>query len=158
MKRRAAVEPVIGHIKNGHRMDRNYLAGTQGVSTGGGTFSHPWTAAPAWIIPRFLMGLRPLADGWRRVAIRPLPAKALASASIELLTLRGPLGLARQLGAGHALGGLGVLHALQVAGALGGQRHRHRHYRRCCFESQCLQCPGDPNCRSHHQSRQNQQL
>jgi IS5 family transposase len=30
MKRRAAVEPVIGHIKNEHRMDRNYLAGTQG--------------------------------------------------------------------------------------------------------------------------------
>jgi IS5 family transposase len=25
MKRRAAVEPVIGHIKNEHRMDRNYL-------------------------------------------------------------------------------------------------------------------------------------
>ena len=30
MKRRAAVEPVIGHIKNDHRMDRNYLAGTKG--------------------------------------------------------------------------------------------------------------------------------
>lgn len=30
MKRRAAIEPVIGHIKNEHRMDRNYLAGTQG--------------------------------------------------------------------------------------------------------------------------------
>ncbi len=30
MRRRAAVEPVIGHIKNEHRMDRNYLAGTQG--------------------------------------------------------------------------------------------------------------------------------
>jgi IS5 family transposase len=30
MKRRAAVEPVIGHIKNEHRMERNYLAGTQG--------------------------------------------------------------------------------------------------------------------------------
>ena len=30
MNRRAAVEPVIGHIKNDHRMDRNYLAGTQG--------------------------------------------------------------------------------------------------------------------------------
>ena len=26
MRRRAAVEPVIGHIKNEHRMDRNYLA------------------------------------------------------------------------------------------------------------------------------------
>jgi transposase, IS5 family len=30
MKRRAAVEPVIGHIKNEHRLDRNYLAGNQG--------------------------------------------------------------------------------------------------------------------------------
>ena len=30
MKRRAAVEPVIGHIKNEHRMDRNYLAHSKG--------------------------------------------------------------------------------------------------------------------------------
>ncbi len=30
MKRRAAVEPVIGHIKNEHRMGRNYLAGSRG--------------------------------------------------------------------------------------------------------------------------------
>ena len=30
MRRRAAVEPVIGHIKNEHRMGRNYLAGTEG--------------------------------------------------------------------------------------------------------------------------------
>jgi len=30
MRRRSAVEPVIGHIKNEHRMDRNYLAGQQG--------------------------------------------------------------------------------------------------------------------------------
>lgn len=30
MKRPAAVEPVIGHIKNEHRMSRNYLAGTDG--------------------------------------------------------------------------------------------------------------------------------
>ncbi len=30
MKRRAAVEPVIGHLKSGHRMGRNYLAHTQG--------------------------------------------------------------------------------------------------------------------------------
>jgi transposase, IS5 family len=30
IRRRAAVEPVIGHIKNGHRMDRNYLAHEQG--------------------------------------------------------------------------------------------------------------------------------
>jgi IS5 family transposase len=30
MKRRAAVEPVIGHVKAEHRMDRNYLKGREG--------------------------------------------------------------------------------------------------------------------------------
>ncbi|MBL4757529.1 MAG: hypothetical protein JKY32_07805 [Rhizobiales bacterium] len=30
MRRRAAVEPVIYHIKNHHRMNRNYLASTHG--------------------------------------------------------------------------------------------------------------------------------
>jgi len=30
MRRRAAIEPVIGHIKNEHRMGRNYLAHEQG--------------------------------------------------------------------------------------------------------------------------------
>ena len=30
MKRRAAVEPVIGHMKAEHRMDRNYLKGRHG--------------------------------------------------------------------------------------------------------------------------------
>ena len=30
MKRRAAVEPVIGHLKHDHRMDRNHLAGCIG--------------------------------------------------------------------------------------------------------------------------------
>jgi len=30
MKRRSAIEPVIGHVKNEHRMNRNYLAHTTG--------------------------------------------------------------------------------------------------------------------------------
>jgi len=30
MRRRAAVEPVIGHLNEDHRMDRNYLAHRQG--------------------------------------------------------------------------------------------------------------------------------
>ena len=30
MRRRSAIEPVIGHVKNEHRMNRNYLAHTQG--------------------------------------------------------------------------------------------------------------------------------
>ncbi len=29
-KRRSAIEPVIGHMKQDHRMDRNYLKGTDG--------------------------------------------------------------------------------------------------------------------------------
>jgi IS5 family transposase len=32
MKRRAAVEPVIGHLKDDHPMNRNHLAGRLGVS------------------------------------------------------------------------------------------------------------------------------
>ena len=31
MKRRSAIEPVIGHLKNGHRMDRNRLAHAPGL-------------------------------------------------------------------------------------------------------------------------------
>jgi transposase, IS5 family len=30
LKRRAAIEPTIGHLKSGNRMDRNYLAGQEG--------------------------------------------------------------------------------------------------------------------------------
>jgi transposase, IS5 family len=30
LRRRSAVEPVIGHLKSGHRMDRNFLAGRHG--------------------------------------------------------------------------------------------------------------------------------
>lgn len=30
LRRRSAIEPVIGHIKHGHRMDRNYLLGKEG--------------------------------------------------------------------------------------------------------------------------------
>lgn len=61
---------------------------------GGGTYSHPWTASPAWIIPRFLMGVRPLTDGWERLAIRPLPSRDLTSASIDVLTPRGTVKVA----------------------------------------------------------------
>lgn len=33
MKRRAAIEPVIGHVKAEHRMERNYLKGRDGDRT-----------------------------------------------------------------------------------------------------------------------------
>ena len=30
MKRRASIEPTIGHLKSNHRLSRNYLKGAQG--------------------------------------------------------------------------------------------------------------------------------
>ena len=30
LKRRAAIDPTIGHLKSGNRMDRNYLTGREG--------------------------------------------------------------------------------------------------------------------------------
>jgi hypothetical protein len=33
MKRREAIEPVISHVKHGHRMDRNYIAHTESDRT-----------------------------------------------------------------------------------------------------------------------------
>jgi hypothetical protein len=33
MRRRAAIEPVIGHMKSGHRMGRNYLKGREAIAT-----------------------------------------------------------------------------------------------------------------------------
>lgn len=39
------------------------------------------------------MGVRPLDDGWRRIAIRPLPGSKLKQASMAVLTPRGVVGL-----------------------------------------------------------------
>lgn len=58
MRRRSAVEPVIGHIKAEHRMGRNYLAGKQGdavnaiLAAAGYNFSLllRWLKALLWIL------------------------------------------------------------------------------------------------------------
>jgi IS5 family transposase len=71
MKRRAAVEPVIGHIKNEHRMGRNYLAGTKGdainaiLAAAGYNFSLllSWLRMILRLLVTMLLG-----------AIRPFPA------------------------------------------------------------------------------------
>lgn len=62
MKRRAAVEPGIGHLKREHRMDRNRLKGTLGdrinaiLSAAGMNFSKLVKAAAAFL--RLIFGLR----------------------------------------------------------------------------------------------------
>ncbi len=69
LKRRSAVEPVIGHLKEDHRMDRNFLAGRQGdaanavLAAVGYNFSLllKWFAMLLWAWIRGLTGVGP----WR---------------------------------------------------------------------------------------------
>jgi hypothetical protein len=53
-------------------------------------WNHAWGAAPANIIPRHLMGIRPLEPGFRKVLIRPQPG-ALETADMKFPTPRGPV-------------------------------------------------------------------
>ena len=56
LKRRSAVEPVIGHLKSDHRMDRNFLIGTEGDA------ANAVLAAVGYNFARLLAWLREL---WR---------------------------------------------------------------------------------------------
>ena len=53
-------------------------------------WNHAWGAAPANLIPRFLLGVRPLEAGFGRVLVAPQPA-SLRSASGRVPTIRGPV-------------------------------------------------------------------
>jgi alpha-L-rhamnosidase len=53
------------------------------------TFSHAWSAGPAYLTLRGLLGLEPLAPGWSRFAVDP--AAGLASATSVTPTARGPV-------------------------------------------------------------------
>lgn len=51
-------------------------------------WNHAWGAAPANIIPRYLMGIRPLQPGFEKVLVRPQPG-GLKTASLKFPTVRG---------------------------------------------------------------------
>lgn len=53
-------------------------------------WSHAWGAAPANLIPRCLMGIEPLAPGFKRFRVRPQTA-SLNQASVKLPTPKGPI-------------------------------------------------------------------
>jgi IS5 family transposase len=67
MKRRAAIEPVIGHLKAEHRMGRNHLKGREGdpinavLAAVGYNFSllRRWLAAPLCALISMLVGCGP---------------------------------------------------------------------------------------------------
>jgi len=53
-------------------------------------WNHAWGAAPANLIPRFVLGAQPLTPGWHRAVIRPHPGE-LAFAEGKIPTPRGPV-------------------------------------------------------------------
>jgi hypothetical protein len=53
-------------------------------------WNHAWGAAPANILPRFVLGAQPLAPGWRRARIKPVPG-TLTRAEGVVPTPRGPI-------------------------------------------------------------------
>jgi hypothetical protein len=53
-------------------------------------WNHAWGAVPANIIPRYLLGVRPLEPGFRKVLIQPQPG-ALMQASGRIPTIHGPV-------------------------------------------------------------------
>ena len=55
-------------------------------------WNHAWGAAPANLIPRFLMGIEPLEPGFKRFRVRPQLAQ-LTAAEVKTPTPRGPIQL-----------------------------------------------------------------
>jgi alpha-L-rhamnosidase len=51
-------------------------------------WSHAWSASPAHIIPRKLMGIEPLEAGFGKISIKPQPGN-LEFAKVKLPTIRG---------------------------------------------------------------------
>jgi hypothetical protein len=53
-------------------------------------WNHAWGAAPANLLPRYVLGVRPLTPGWKQALIQPNPG-ALISAAGKVPTPRGPV-------------------------------------------------------------------
>lgn len=53
-------------------------------------WNHAWGAAPANLMPRFVLGAEPLTAGWKQARIRP-NAGTLTSAKGKIPTPRGPI-------------------------------------------------------------------
>jgi transposase, IS5 family len=69
MRRRSAIEPVIGHLKNEHSMDRNYLACRHGDANNAilAAVGYNFRRLIRWLTPLFFLVL---------VARRPPPKSA----------------------------------------------------------------------------------
>lgn len=88
LKRRSAIEPVIGHLKSDHRMDRNYLAGRTGDAINAvlAAVGYNFRLLLTWLQ---LFCARILADILIGAAAPPLP-KPPDAAQINTLVPRDP--------------------------------------------------------------------
>src|SRR4030065_2584176 len=66
-RRRAAIEPIIGHLKSDYRMARNYLKGAIGDRI------NLLMAAAAWNLKQWLLAIFWLFFPWRKLQIYPIP-------------------------------------------------------------------------------------
>lgn len=55
-------------------------------------WNHAWGAAPGNIIPRYLLGIRPLEAGFGKILVRPMPGP-LQHAEAIIPSIRGPIGI-----------------------------------------------------------------
>jgi arylsulfatase A-like enzyme len=69
------------------------------IQKGNTTQCHGWAGGPAWLLPAYVLGVRPVAAGWSHVVVAPQPG-GLASASGTVPTPRGPVAVSWRLGAG----------------------------------------------------------
>jgi alpha-L-rhamnosidase len=65
-------------------------------------WNHAWGAAPANLLPRFVLGVRPLTPAWKRALISPNPGP-LTRAEGKVPTPRGPIVVKWTRGAGFGL-------------------------------------------------------
>jgi hypothetical protein len=66
----------------------------------GGSLCHGWSAVPLWFGPAFVLGVEPVAPGFRRFRVQPRPA-GLPAARGSVPTPRGPIEVAWQLQGGR---------------------------------------------------------
>lgn len=85
------------------------------------TYSHPWAASPAYIVPQYLFGVSALSPGWGTELIRPQPG-GLSSGSVRVPTPRGTVSVAFTSGKGGFTATVGVPATATAQVALPGVR------------------------------------
>lgn len=71
------------------------------------TWSHPWAAAPAYVIPRDMYGIEPTTPGYATFAVKPQPGDQQYG-SVTVPTVKGTIGVAFEKVDGHVDVGVSV--------------------------------------------------